>query len=84
MGKKKSRAKYVSKGERHAIAPENRVKRDPIKNILDKQEAFSKGKKVYFTIPNPNPNETNKRFIRVEGKLLYGDFRKFNERFIIR
>jgi hypothetical protein len=33
---------------------------------LDNQlAAFLRGKNVMLTIPNPNKNETNKRFIRV-------------------
>ena len=33
--------------------------------------AFKKGKNVMVTIPNPNTNETNKRFIRVSAKTIW-------------
>ena len=37
----------------------------------DKMKAFKQGKDVYVTIPNPNKNETNKRFIRVNAKTVW-------------
>ena len=33
--------------------------------------AFLKGKKVMLTVPNPNTNETNKRFIRVPANTVW-------------
>jgi hypothetical protein len=33
--------------------------------VLNKQAAYAVGKRVMLTVPNPNTNETNKRFIRV-------------------
>ena len=33
--------------------------------------AFLKGKNVMLTIPNPNTNETNKRFIRVPAREVW-------------
>jgi hypothetical protein len=80
MGKKRLRAKYTSKGEREANRWVSKaVARDvsALDRHLNKMDAFLKGKKVFFTIPNDNPNETNKPFKRIEGKRLYGDFRTF-------
>jgi hypothetical protein len=34
---------------------------------LAQLKSWARGKRTMVTIPNPNPNETNKRFIRVEG-----------------
>ena len=34
--------------------------------MLFKMDALYKGKDVYFTMENPNKNETNKKFIRVK------------------
>ena len=84
MGKKiRSRAKYTSKGQRKSAASSARVKKSYADTLLAKQAAFVKGKKVFITIANPNPNETNKRFIRVEMKTQYPfDYRTFNERVI--
>ena len=68
MGKKRTRAKQISKGEigrpmrsrkRHW---EEGYHSDRIRNQLN---AFLKGKRVILTVENPNKNETNKPFIRV-------------------
>jgi len=71
MGKKKSRSKYTSKGGPRSVSKDTiksmRAFKDDLDKILDKLKVWSKGKKVMVTIPNPNKNETNKRFIRVEG-----------------
>jgi hypothetical protein len=40
-------------------------------------DAFNKGKNVMVTIPNPNTNETNKRFIRVSAKNIWKSNNKF-------
>ena len=68
MGKKKSRAKQVSKG----------IVGNPMKSrlrygdegyasqkITNQLKAFLAGKRVMLTIANPNKNETNKPYIRV-------------------
>jgi hypothetical protein len=39
--------------------------------IINQRKAFDAGKNVMVTIPNPNPNETNKRFIRVNAKTVW-------------
>jgi len=36
--------------------------------ICNQLAAFKMGKNVVLNIPNPNTNETNKRFIRVSAK----------------
>jgi hypothetical protein len=68
---KAKRAKYTSKGERASVSAKtvkdvNRERSD-LDKILNKLKIWATGKKVMVTIPNPNKNETNKRFIRVEG-----------------
>ena len=71
MAAKKKRKTYVSKGARDGISRETvkAVKRD--RTYTDKLFAqlkyWAKGKRTMVTIPNPNKNETNKPFIRVEG-----------------
>jgi hypothetical protein len=40
--------------------------------MFNQRAAWAKGKNVVLTIANPNPNETNKRFIRVAAKDLWG------------
>ena len=49
------RADYLASGER----------------LVNQRRAFDAGKNVMVTIPNPNPNETNKRFIRVNAKTVW-------------
>ena len=70
MGKKKSRATQTSKGERNNVRKDilksMRKERSYLEITCNKLNAFSKGKRVMITIPNPNAKmETNKPFIRV-------------------
>ena len=86
MGKKKSRATQTSKGERNNVckATTKAVRRDYMQNDLarlnNQIDAFKRGKNVMVTIPNPNTNETNKRFLRVNAK----DVWKFNKPYIMK
>ena len=68
MGKKRSRATQTSKGERRSVANGLGDNRTELKKMLDKMDAFRKGKNVMLTIPNPIKSETNKPFIRVNAK----------------
>lgn len=79
-GKKSKGTHYVSKGAigtnkalSKAIRRDYVAKNDPI----NKLNAFTEGRNVVFTIPNPNPKETNKRFVKRTGKELFGDYREF-------
>ncbi len=57
----------------------NAIRRE--RNVLQihnaKMEAFRAGKNVVFTIENPNPNETNKKLIKVNARDLLGDWRSY-------
>ena len=84
MGKKKSRATETSKGERRSVSKSvtKAVRRDyiefkHIERMSNQIEAFRKGKNVVMTIPNPNTNETNKRFIRVNAKDVWKSNNKY-------
>ena len=68
MGKKRSRATQTSKGDRRNVANGLGDGRSEMKKILDKMDAFRKGKNVMLTIPNPNKSETKQPFIRVNAK----------------
>tara|TARA_E500000331_G_scaffold325840_1_gene343330 strand:- start:256 stop:504 length:249 start_codon:yes stop_codon:yes gene_type:complete len=68
MGKKRSRATQTSKGERRNVANGLGDDRSEMKKILDKMDAFRKGKNVMLTIPNPNKQATREPFIRVSAK----------------
>jgi len=68
MGKKKSRATQVSKGEIGRPQRSRLRHGDPgyaSQRIQNQLTAFLKGKRVMLTIENPNKNETNRRMIRV-------------------
>jgi hypothetical protein len=65
------RKTYVSKGKYGSVSRETvkAMRRD--RTYTDKLSAqlkqWARGRKTMVTIPNPNKNETNKPFIRVEG-----------------
>lgn len=63
-GKKASGKNYTSKGERRSSMKTKNT--DPGLRMLNKMAALNMGKDVYFTIDNPNKNETNKRQIRIK------------------
>ena len=68
MGKKRSRASQTSKGERRSVANGLGDDRSELKKMIDKMDAFRKGKNVILTIPNPNKQATREPFIRVSAK----------------
>jgi hypothetical protein len=77
MGKKSSSTTYTSKGERRNISKAVRKlnRRDYMQSLdraTNQSNAWRAGKRVMLTVPNPNKNETNKRFIRVEAKDYIG------------
>lgn len=74
MGKKSSGKTYTSKGER--ISSMSTSTRNPAERALNQLKAWREGRNVVMTIDNPNKNETNKRFIRVNARDLKGDPRK--------
>lgn len=82
-GKDKNKVSKTSNGERPNVASwgKKAVRRDrePLDIMIAKLKAFKRGKKVYITVPNENPNETNKPFKRVEAKHIFGDFRTFGQ-----
>lgn len=59
----------VSKGVRRALR-QNYLASGM--RMVNQRAAWAKGKNVMLTIPNPNPNETNKLFIRVSAKSVWG------------
>lgn len=75
-GKKSSGKHYTSKGligVDRKISNAVRRDRSEIDNVLNKFDGYLKGRNAYITIDNPNPNETNKRRIRVKLRDLHGD-----------
>ena len=76
------RTKYTSKGERRSVRRKTanavRSERTFADRLSNQLNAWSKGRRTMVTIENPNKNETNKRFIRVEGNdsRAFGPWRK--------
>ena len=79
--RKKSRAHQESKGERSNVSKKvcNAMRSDTsmLQRTLNQREAWLRGKKVMLTIPNPNDKETNKKFIKVNAKDIWGSPKKY-------
>jgi len=81
MVKKGGKSKgFISQGihsnvDRKLLNSMRRDRRVSGKRALNQLAAWKKGKNVVFTIPNPNPNETNRRFIRVNARDIKGKYR---------
>lgn len=80
MAKKKQRSKYTSSGKGSNVAADIkkavRKEIDYIDRMINQLDAWSKGRRTMVTIPNPNPNETNKRYIRQEGNIVFGPWKR--------
>ena len=80
MGRKRSRTKYVSKGQRVAvrrdILKEVRAEQSGLTQMINKVDAHRQGKKTWVTIENPNKKETNKKFINVPGHSFFKGVRR--------
>ena len=73
MGKKKSStsqtsAGIVGNGYQHDTKALRKEYRNSIERASNQLKAFYKGRRVMLTIANPNTNETNKRFIKVNAR----------------
>lgn len=80
MGKKRSRTSQTSKGERQSVARSItkavRLQKEidyPFRRLIAQQQAFKAGKNVVLTVANPNKNETNKPFIKVRARDVWGN-----------
>lgn len=86
MAKKGGSGKtYTSKGERKNVASNIRngvrADRDSGQKMLDKQAAWKKGSNPWVTLPNPNKEETAKRFIRVRyNDLMHGSYKELEKK----
>jgi len=77
MGKKRQRAKQVSKGERDSINRDllKQIRREYMQSdarIANQVKAWRAHKNVMLTIPNPNKKNTKERFIRVPATEHWG------------
>lgn len=69
---------YVSKGEVSTISSEMKkmARREYLESgtrLLNQLSAWKKGRNVVLTVPNPNPNQTNKRFVRLNASYVWGN-----------
>ena len=78
-----ARTSYISKGERKNVAKWIRKtmkrERTGFQRANAQLDAFWEGKNVVLTIPNPNPNEKGKPFIRKNAKEVWS-----RDRFIMK
>jgi hypothetical protein len=74
MGKKKHSTGHTSKGERCSSLKTSL--RNPATRLINQLAAHSAGKHVMVTVENPNKNETNKPFVRVNSRTVW----KYNKR----
>ena len=66
MGKKRCRAKKVSKGTRRSVARENLVRATASDKLFNRLKAIKAGKKVSHLITNPDLDNIKKApFVRV-------------------
>ncbi|MEK9696546.1 MAG: hypothetical protein VW270_12315 [Candidatus Poseidoniales archaeon] len=79
--RKKQRAQQVSKGIGTNVDKKirNVMRGDTsmLQRTINQRKAWLKGKNVMVTIPNPNEQETNKKFIRVNAKDVWGSPKKY-------
>ena len=73
MGKKKSRTSQTSAGvvgrsNQYASKLKRREYIGTAEHSSNQLAAFYRGKNVVLTVANPNKNETNKRYIRVNAR----------------
>ena len=78
MGKKKKSDGYTSMGLHNNVSKDTlkamRKERSHLDTMMNKYNAFKKGKNVMLTIPNPNAkSEPAKPFIRVSAKEVWPD-----------
>lgn len=77
MGKKGGKSSgYVSAGVHSTVDKKTRnaLRRQYLasgERVLNQRRAFNEGKNVVVTIENPNREETNRRFIRVNAKDIW-------------
>ena len=76
MGKKRKRDGYTSMGLHSTVSKDTlkamRKERSLLDTMINKYDAFKKGKNVMLTIPNPNAKaEPAKPFIRVNAKEVW-------------
>lgn len=77
MGKKKSRATQVSKGERRCVNSSllKAIRLDYLTSdarLRNQMSAWRAGKNVILTIPNPDKKNTKERFIKVPANEYWG------------
>ena len=74
MGKKRSRTKYISKGQRPNVTrfTLNSIVVDEGQKMMNKLNAWIKGQKGTITVPNPNTTEKDKPFIKVSFERYFG------------
>lgn len=77
MAKTSKKPQYTSKGERPSTSAStlNAVRKEggTSLKLLNQQDAWLKGQNPWLNVENPNPNETNKKRIRVRANNYWGN-----------
>ena len=72
MARRKTSSNYTSKGERRNVARKwlksCRLRRSEGDRVDAQWKAYTKGKRVVLTVKNPNKNQTNRQFIKINAK----------------
>lgn len=73
MADAKKKTAYVSKGERPNVSADTRALRRRERSVAERQDAVLKAaqrgdKRATMTIPNPNPNNTKERLIKISAR----------------
>ena len=75
-GKSSSQKSYTSKGtvgtNKWLRNVRRREYKGSLQEVMNKFEAWKNFKNVVLTVPNPNTNETAKKFIRVNARDVWG------------
>lgn len=86
MGKKRSRTKKISKGQRPSMSSSILSAARSImpggSDLIKKVEAWREGKNPWITVENPDKQATNRQFIRMKADRYFGGtFKDLKSRF---
>lgn len=91
MGKKGGKSSgFISQGQRQNVrkdvlkAMRREYASDYLQVIINKREAWAKGKRVMLTVPNSGANNKKTPFIRVKADEVWGHYKDPKNKFTIK